>query len=796
LTVAPAEVKFTYRRDDATPPLPQSVTVFSNMAATAFTASAATCSGGNWLSVTPASGQAPASVSVAVNVGSLAAGTYSGQITINAPSASPSALTVPVSLTVASIPPAQLSVSPPVVTIATVQGGPAVSQQLVISNLGGGTLNFTGTATGGNWLIASSVSGTATPGTPAVVGLTLSPSGLSPGTYRGQIVVRTTDGTQSVTVPITLAVNGQAQSIVLTQTGLQFTAVSGGVAPPPQTFSVLNGGVGTMNWAVAAQMISGANWLSITPSSGSSTAGAALNTPVVVNVNPGNMAAGLYYGLVRVTAAGTGNSPQLVSVVLNVLAPGNLPPPNISFVGLLPVGLAGGPNATDTTTLYNVTNQAQTFNSAVSTQDGGAWLSVNPSSGTLPASGSTQLTVQVNSAGLTAGVRYGVVRLAFPDGTVRTLSVVSVLSPAPGGSAEARAAEPVAGCTPKSLAVVVQSLEAGFSVVASQPVPVQAKIVDNCNNPIQSGLVSMSFANKDPSLTMVPGNGVWSATWTPRNPGTSVYLLVTAGSLSGVSTIYGEAQVTGTVKSAPSTSAAAPNLIANSASYLSPGQISPGSWVSIFGDRMADATGLGNTVPFPNVLNGTQALLGEIPLPVLYVSATQVNALIPYSLSANANHQLRIQRNGTSSDLLDVTVADVLPAIYTTNQSGSGQGAIQIANTGFLAAPGPGSRPVQRGEFLQIYASGLGPVENTPADGAAAPASEPLARMKLTATITIGGAPVTNVVYAGLAPGLVGLYQINVQVPDGATTGDAVPVVVTVGGNASNTVTIAVQARQ
>jgi uncharacterized protein (TIGR03437 family) len=195
-------------------------------------------------------------------------------------------------------------------------------------------------------------------------------------------------------------------------------------------------------------------------------------------------------------------------------------------------------------------------------------------------------------------------------------------------------------------------------------------------------------------------------------------------------------------------------------------------------------------------LNGTQVALGDIALPVLYVSAAQVNALIPYSLSASANHPLLIQRNGTSSVPLDVTVADVLPAIYSTNQSGSGQGAVLLANQGLLAAPVnafPGSRPVKRGEFVEIYASGLGPVENTPPDGAAAPAAEPLARMKLTPVITIGGAPVTNIIYAGLAPGQVGLYQINVQVPDGAAAGDAVPVVVTVGANPSNTVTIAVQ---
>jgi uncharacterized protein (TIGR03437 family) len=259
--------------------------------------------------------------------------------------------------------------------------------------------------------------------------------------------------------------------------------------------------------------------------------------------------------------------------------------------------------------------------------------------------------------------------------------------------------------------------------------------------------------------------------------------------------IGGQTRLTGSVKTASSSSAALPNLIANSASYQASGLISPGSWVSIFGERMADGTGVASVVPFPNALNGTQVSLGDIALPVLYVSTGQVNALIPYSLSASTNHPLLVQRNGTSSVPLDVTVADVLPAIYTANQSGRGQGAILIANTGLLAAPAgafPGSRPVLRGENLEIYASGLGPVLNTPADGAAAPATSPLATTVQTPTVTIGGIPVTNILYSGLAPGLVGLYQLNVQVPAGVAPGDAVEVVITVNGNASNTVTIAV----
>ena len=118
--------------------------------------------------------------------------------------------------------------------------------------------------------------------------------------------------------------------------------------------------------------------------------------------------------------------------------------------------------------------------------------------------------------------------------------------------------------------------------------------------------------------------------------------------------------------------------------------------MSIFGERLAEATGLAKSVPFPNALNGTQVSLGDIALPVQYVSANQVNALIPYSLSASTNHPLLVQRNGTASVPLDVTVADVLPAIYTTNQSGQRAGGDPDREYGHAGGAGgcvPGVAP-------------------------------------------------------------------------------------------------------
>jgi uncharacterized protein (TIGR03437 family) len=181
-----------------------------------------------------------------------------------------------------------------------------------------------------------------------------------------------------------------------------------------------------------------------------------------------------------------------------------------------------------------------------------------------------------------------------------------------------------------------------------------------------------------------------------------------------------------------------------------------------------------------------------------------VNALIPQNLNPNTSYQLVVQRGSTLSVPAPLTVAEYQPGIYTLDLSGTGQGIVEIASTTLLAAPaGNGSRPVQSGsEYLAIFATGLGPVIGTngeapPADGAAAPLTT-IYQTTATVSATIGGVNVP-VLFSGLTPSLVALYQVNVLVPAGVPTGSAVPLVLTVTdpvtgqSDQSNTVTLAVQ---
>ena len=150
---------------------------------------------------------------------------------------------------------------------------------------------------------------------------------------------------------------------------------------------------------------------------------------------------------------------------------------------------------------------------------------------------------------------------------------------------------------------------------------------------------------------------------------------------------------------------------------------------------------------------------------------------------------------GLASAPQTVPLGPVSPGIFTIPPGGTGQGAIQIANTVIFAAPsgsirGAQAQPANPGDFLTIYCTGLGAVTNPPAAGVPAP-SNPPSTTTATPQVAIGGIQ-ANVTFYGLAPGFVGLYQVNVQVPAGLPAGNAVPLVLTIGGQTSNTVSVAI----
>ena len=235
----------------------------------------------------------------------------------------------------------------------------------------------------------------------------------------------------------------------------------------------------------------------------------------------------------------------------------------------------------------------------------------------------------------------------------------------------------------------------------------------------------------------------------------------------------------------------------NNASFAVNTPVAPGSLVSIFGSGLAGdaAVAAGPSMPF--VLGTTALTLGGVPVPLIHAFPTQVDAQVPWELAGRTSAPLTIVTDDLSGNTINVPLAQFSPGLYSAQANGTGQGAILINGTATLAAPASGQvhgQPAKRGtDYINIFATGLGPVTNQPASGAPAPASpSPLSWATAAVTVTIGGVSVTPS-FSGLAPGWVGLYQVNVQVPANAPVGDAVPVALSVGGAASNQVTMAVQ---
>jgi uncharacterized protein (TIGR03437 family) len=139
------------------------------------------------------------------------------------------------------------------------------------------------------------------------------------------------------------------------------------------------------------------------------------------------------------------------------------------------------------------------------------------------------------------------------------------------------------------------------------------------------------------------------------------------------------------------------------------------------------------------------------------------------------------------------------PGIFTLHATGAGQGAVALASTGEVAMvtdPTIPSAPARGEDFIAIFATGLGPVDSAVAAGEPAPLDRPSALLS-DIQVAIGDV-FGEVQFAGLAPGYVGLYQVNTRIPSFAPTGDAVPVRLLVrfpNGRVaeSNTVTIAIE---
>lgn len=222
------------------------------------------------------------------------------------------------------------------------------------------------------------------------------------------------------------------------------------------------------------------------------------------------------------------------------------------------------------------------------------------------------------------------------------------------------------------------------------------------------------------------------------------------------------------------------SLAVTNAASGQPGPVAPGSIVSIYGTGLAQSTASAPSLPLPTTLAGVTVRVNNLAAPVFYASPGQINAQVPFEAPLGT-----VSVAVSSGDSLvaagSATVQPVAPGLFTLGQ---GQSAALNQDYSLNSA----ARPAPAGSVIVVYVTGLGPVENPVATGLAATA-HPLSRVTSPVTATIDGRP-AQLMFAGLAPGFAGLYQVNIVVPQ-IPPGDH-PLQLIAGNAASNIATISV----
>lgn len=209
-----------------------------------------------------------------------------------------------------------------------------------------------------------------------------------------------------------------------------------------------------------------------------------------------------------------------------------------------------------------------------------------------------------------------------------------------------------------------------------------------------------------------------------------------------------------------------PEKVVNGASFAPfTASLAPGESIALGGTNLASDTQTASDVPLPTMLAGVQVTVNGVAAPISYVSPGQIYAIVPYGLTG-AIAQIQVNNNGTLSNMVTAFTGPTAPGIFTVSQNGLGGGKT-VHSDYTLVTP---DNPAKVGETVSVFLTGLGAVTPTIPDGAAGPTG-PYSLAASAVTAFIGGIPAA-VGYAGLAPGSAGMYQVNLTIPTGVTTGN------------------------
>jgi uncharacterized protein (TIGR03437 family) len=768
--VAPTALTFAADLNHTSAVTPQLITVTDSG-----NYSAAVSSSSPWLSLSGASGISggagnPSQIQVIANPTGLGVGTYTGTVTVSSATATTQ---VSVTLQVYNAPIIYASAAGTGSLSVVVSSGAIVGNvpQIDILTSDSSTMSVQASTTT-TWLQLNQSSGTA-PNNSLFQVVFLAGS-LPNGVYVGSITFTSPNAADSpLTVPVVLSVTGSTASNGLTLSSQSVnlnSSVGGGIASAQIGVQT---NVSTSFTASTSVSGGGTQWLSVNPSSGTAPQN------ITLTANPSGLSAGTYYGTVMVSAGSNTASANVIFVVSN-------------SGGQTGGNVISSPTALTFNYTVNGSNNQTSQNLTISNQVGGTqgipftisvavnggtvnWLAAN-AGGSSSSVTQANVTVTISPGSLPAGSYTGTVMISPTGGNTLSIPVTMNIQGAPTVTATPSQLAfnyQVGGTTPAPGVVQVSGSASGLSFSASVSTTSGGTWLSINNT---SGTTPASL-----SVTVSPTNLAAGNTYQ------GTILVQGTGGAGGANTINVTLTVTAPYPTITS--------VENAASFQT-GPVSPGEIVSIFGTAMGPATPVGTTLTAGKVstkIGNVQVFFNGIAAPLTYVSATQINCVVPYELAQFSSPYVEVQYLGQNSNEPTLRAAATAPAIFAVSN-----GAGQAAALNFDNSVNSSSHPAAAGSVVQVYMTGEGQLSPTGVTGSvtcsagcATLSAIPVPLLPVAATVN--GQPATIQFY-GEAPNFVsGVMQVNVVIPPNTPSGPA-SLVISVGGNSSQTgVTVAIQ---
>ncbi len=231
----------------------------------------------------------------------------------------------------------------------------------------------------------------------------------------------------------------------------------------------------------------------------------------------------------------------------------------------------------------------------------------------------------------------------------------------------------------------------------------------------------------------------------------------------------------------------------NNGTFASGEPLAQGDIAAVFGDQFTlGDLAYPSAIPLPTDINGTEVLVNNTPAPLYFLSNGQIDFEVPFEVSPGAA-TVQVVRNGQKGNLIAATIAPSVPRFLLLN---GGPFAVMTTPDTPPVLTGVPSHPAKGGDIVIAYVIGLGQTNPPVKTGEASP-SDPLAKLTNVKVCLGQDTPFTKAVcftpdFAGMTPGLVGLYQINIKIPGVVPTGNTA-LYFTVGSAPSNVVQIALQ---